>query len=410
MKNLFSFLAFGLMMLGLSACSNDQDDFNVIPDMGQKNETKTISSKVEYVDPLTRAAGTTRARKAPEAPTLVSASFFIRIDGNVPVQELGNPAVNYFPRRGGNGNYYSVFCVMNEGKIIDGSHWKTAEGQWTKYLYDSKALATQNFISEAPSLEKLVKSNQVEDDKAALEELLENDNLHILWYLVAYDSYNFRWHVDGIVTTKDVTEISQTSIGEQIAAQQQAEGREDQMGILPEIGDEPVQMAGEVEFDVHQQVHSDWNEIKTSIHLRDTVDARILIPIPVEYQAETDDFAIRSGAMYEYINKTIKIENKEFTVKFSVQHTAEGIVITIGGSECAEALKAARQAYGDGLTFEVHTYAKPEATPEQIWSWLKQTKRPDTYKGTWTEGSIITHTHGQVTSAYYPDEFLGFDE
>lgn len=25
---------------------------------------------------------------------------------------------------------------------------------------------------------------------------------------------------------------------------------------------------GEVEFDIHQQEHKDWNEIKTSIHVR----------------------------------------------------------------------------------------------------------------------------------------------
>ena len=52
---------------------------------------------------------------------------------------------------------------------------------------------------------------------------------------------------------------------------------------------------GEIEVDIHQQEHKDWNEIKTSVHLRDTVNVRILIPIPSEFVAIPDDFDIRSG-------------------------------------------------------------------------------------------------------------------
>lgn len=407
MKQLMSFFAFVMVVVGFSACSSDVEGYD------QQTTGKTINSEVEYVNPLDKVAPSKARTRGGDTPTLVDASFFIRIDGNVPVQEIGNPAESYFPRREANGNYYSVFCSMNQGKIVDGDHWRTVDGQWvqwTKYLYDSSATATQQYVDTAPSLASLVGCNQVAGDNEILSTLLENDNLHIIWYLIAYDSYNDKWHVDGVVTTKDRTDLSQTTIGDELADEINAKGWTDEKDVNTDPEPDPLPQFGEVEFDIHQQMHKDWHEIKTSIHLRDTVDARVVLPIPVEYQAEADDFAIRAGVMYEYIDKTIKIKDKEYTVKFTVEHAAEGIVITIGGSECREALKAAREAYGDGLTFEVHTYAKAEATTEQIWAWIKQTKRPDTYTDTWTPGSIITHTYGQVTSAFFPEEEILFDE
>lgn len=161
--------------------------------------------------------------------------------------------------------------------------------------------------------------------------------------------------------------------------------------------------AAHVEFDIHQQEHKDWREIKTSIHLRDTVDVHILLPIPDAYQAECDDFAIRAGEKYEYIMKTIQIAGEEFNIEFVVKHTAEGIDIRVGGANCAAALRAARNTYQDGLTFEVHTYVNWDTTDDQmVWNWLKTTQCPDV--------SPVTHVFGQVTSAFYPAESIFFDE
>lgn len=155
-----------------------------------------------------------------------------------------------------------------------------------------------------------------------------------------------------------------------------------------------------VEFDIHQQEHQDWKEIKTTLHLRDTVDVHVFLPIPEDYQAAPDDFAIRTGEKYEYIMKTIQIADKSFDIEFVVKHTAAGIDIRVGGAHCEEALRAARATYADGLTFEVHTYVTKEATDEQIWEWLKQTECPDV--------SPKTHVFGQITSALYTDS-IHFD-
>lgn len=172
----------------------------------------------------------------------------------------------------------------------------------------------------------------------------------------------------------------------------------------PDDEDEVDGGRAHVEFDIHQQEHKDWKEIKTSIHLRDTVDAYILITIPQEYQANPDDFAIRGGEMYEYINKTITIQNQDYNIIFTVAHTQEGISIYVGGANCAEALRAARQAYGDGLTFEVHTYVKAVVNDQPVgddlvWTMLKNS----------TVTTDPTHLFGQITSAFYPEDGIYLD-
>lgn len=188
--------------------------------------------------------------------------------------------------------------------------------------------------------------------------------------------------------------------------------------IVPDEDGKIVVGNGSVEFDIHQQEHQDWNEIKTSIHIRDTVNCRVLIPIPQDLQAEPDDFAIRLADKYEYICKKIEIDNHEYTVNFSVGHIKEGIEITVGTAGCPNAMKAAREVFGDGLTFEVHTYVKPTVTTAEVWALLRQTKCPQTSLSLWAQDApffqssdkdVVTHTYGQVSSAYYPSEIIKFD-
>lgn len=173
-----------------------------------------------------------------------------------------------------------------------------------------------------------------------------------------------------------------------------------------------------VEVDVHHQDHKDWNEIKTSIHLRDTVNVRVFIPVEKQYQAVPDDFDIRTGEDYTYLEQETKevvkvkytIASKEFYVDVQVNHRADGIEILLAGADCAEALRYARGIYGDGLTFEVHSYLYPNLQPAIIWNdILKNVPVPETSLSRWPSGgSCITHTYGQVHSAYYEDQLIPF--
>lgn len=185
----------------------------------------------------------------------------------------------------------------------------------------------------------------------------------------------------------------------------------------PTTPDTPVQAKeGEVEFDIHQQIHKDWNEIKTSIHMRDTAAIHVCLPIPFEYQAVADDFDIRTGKDYEYvevIDAKFSFAGQEFTFPVQINHTAAGIDILIDCTtpEAKEALKLARGVYDDGITFEIHSYVNPSATPDQIWGWLKTTKLPATKAAQWPQdGDISTHIRGQVSSAYHMDEMIRYDE
>lgn len=178
----------------------------------------------------------------------------------------------------------------------------------------------------------------------------------------------------------------------------------------------PVVREGEVEFDIHQQEHKDWNEIKTSIHVRDTAAVHVFLPIPMESQAVADDFDIRTGNVYQYVESfeaKFEFAGKEFSFPVEINHTATGIdfLIDCTTAEAKEALKLARGVFDDGITFEIHSYVNPDVATEQIWNWLKTVKLPSTKTSQWPQdGDISTHVRGQVSSAYHMDEMIHFDE
>lgn len=188
---------------------------------------------------------------------------------------------------------------------------------------------------------------------------------------------------------------------------------------------EPTVREGEVEFDIHQQEHKDWNEIKTSIHVRDTAAVHVFLPIPQESQAVADDFDIRTGNVYQYVenksgeNKYVEkfeakfeFAGKKFSFPVEINHTATGydILIDCTTADAKEALKLARGVFDDGITFEIHSYVNPNVATEQIWNWLKTVKLPSTKTSQWPQdGDISTHVRGQVSSAYHMDEMIRFD-
>ena len=184
----------------------------------------------------------------------------------------------------------------------------------------------------------------------------------------------------------------------------------------PEPTPSPVVREGEVEFDIHQQEHKDWNEIKTSIHVRDTAAVHVFLPIPMESQAVADDFDIRTGDVYQYVESfeaKFEFAGKEFSFPVEINHTTTGIDILIDctTAEAKEALKLARGVFDDGITFEIHSYVNPDVETEQIWNWLKTVKLPSTKTSQWPQdGDISTHVRGQVSSAYHMDEMIRFDE
>lgn len=365
-------------------------------DTDEANGLKTINTKVELVGSIGTKAGNQTA--TPEI-TPEQREYIINYFANNADKDLGKTAIPF-----------KNFRVLN---VIKGKDKTTGKGLGMNHLFvdydpalgnanpkyihgnvDTKEvyadIKDKNAIFSYFCTDGEGSGNNVKDKYIVL---MIDGVYYIGFDYEYYDKKTKTWHSDDVYTdwilriTENTPEVDPTD---------------------PE---QPETVDGEVEFDVHQQEHKDWKEVKTSIHIRATVDAKIIIPIPAEYQAQADDFAIRAGVEYEYITKQVKIGDKTYDINFDVEHAAEGIIITVGTSEASEAINAALQLYEDGITFEVHTYAINDITDEQLWGYLKQTKCLQTKIDTDADFTDVQacNVRGQVTSAFFPEKIY-FDQ
>lgn len=308
-----------------------------------------------------------------------SARFSIRADGTIPDFYDKNSAYYYGRPAGKAGvsshNVGKVASMYNYAHYNDrdldyykGQKLGTNIGMF-RYIYDTEGKKTQPVILEAPSVVDIL-ADEVEDLEA---EIAANKNVakntatladvnalldkgadyldsHVLWYVVKEVNNIYRWHVNGVI--RDVE--------------------------TPEYVIDPI--PDNVEVDVHQQVHKDWNEIKTSIHVRtDASSVKVILPLKEEDVLENDDFDIRVYDVYY----------KEYTVKHNITHDANGITIEITDIP-ATMIDEMKSTFGDGITIEVHSYVTKD-----VWDELKNS-RVQTGKPCIVEG--------QVTSALQPGE------
>lgn len=349
------------------------------PDRAQ--DLKTVNTKVEYVKPAITKASDWRV----PVDGKYQVYYYIRIDGNIPGEdEVNLPAKAYFPQTSAR---KSMVSDLNSGFVFSYVDWKS--GKFPQYIYSKDGSSVESIIAKQPTLEDLVNADKGPGNDFS-GYLKHKDDLHFLWYVCKRQDSDRCWHIDGILTSKDRKRIEDTDYGDEII--------ENYKSMTDDEGS--VVKKDHVEFDVHQQEHKDWKEIKTSIHIRAAVDSRIVIPIPQEFQAPADDVVIRTGIQYEYINKTIEIGGKSYEFQFEIEHAADGIIITAKAKDKAEALKAAMELYGDGITFEVHTYAVNDISDDAIWAYLKQTQcLRTTVKDDYT-GPQACNVKGQVTTAF----------
>ena len=245
-----------------------------------------------------------------------------------------------------------------------------------RYVYDPEGKTTQCAILEAPLVEDIL-ADDIEDLEAAIAagknvtkntELLnkakalvalgsEYLNSHVLWYVVKEVGMKNGWHVNGVIADNE-----------------------------PE---KPGKVANNVEIDIHQQEHANWNEIKTSVHIRTDVESvEINIPIEKEDILEYDDFDIR---VYKDYLKGEEYADAEITVS----HSDKGINILIDKVN-ASAIKSYKESFGDGLTVEIHSFCKGDDMAD-IWSKVSKSTVVST-------GKPVTVV-GQITSAYFDDVY-----
>jgi hypothetical protein len=174
---------------------------------------------------------------------------------------------------------------------------------------------------------------------------------HVLWYVVKEVGMKNGWHVNGVISDDVVPSYT-----------------------IDQVPDN-------LEVDIHQQEHQDWNEIKTSIHIRTDVESvTINIPLRQEDIIERDDFAIR----------VFDFDYSEYHITHKVTHNENGITIEITDIP-AELIQTLKDNFGDGLTIEIHSYC----TTADIWEQLKGSRVVKT-------GKPCT-VNGQIHSALRPD-------
>lgn len=130
---------------------------------------------------------------------------------------------------------------------------------------------------------------------------------------------------------------------------------------------------GEVEVNLSlnaEKEKDDYIATKLSIHVRDTTDVEVFIPVPANYYCEADDMYIVSshaGSVEMHgadpAEMTYNVNGQE--IKLTVSYEMDGIRVKTSGINAA-ALKFLREVFADGLTFEVWNYYPETVTRDTL--------------------------------------------
>lgn len=372
MKKIISFLIFTVLLTG---CTN-----NVVDPAGSQSSDSSLPETEIFVQGRLLRSQVAQTRAGLKWPYHSSegwetARFSIRADGTIPDYTDKSSAL-YFGRSPGKDG-------KNRGKVSDiypYGHYNDRDLDYYqrdkktgnnigmfRYVYDPNGLKTQLPILEAPSVVDILDDevtdlqnainngqnvakntqnlNKVNDLLALGAEYLDS---HVLWYVVKEVGMQYGWHVNGIIS--------------------------DHVVPAPEKN-----VPDNVEIDIHQQMHKDWNEIKTSLHIRTDVESLTLnIPLSQEDVIERDDFAIR----------VFDFDYNEYHISHTVTHDEKGITIEISNIP-AELIQTLKDNFGDGLTIEIHSYC----TTDDVWEKLKKSHVVQIGKPCTVNGQIHSALH-----------------
>ena len=410
MKKIHIFISFFIAFSMFIACSGDDGLLtrSLTPYKGaaqQQTTTEVLPATKVFIQGQhmqgsdTRSMATTRyswdGLSFPSVNTeegWEAARFSIRIDGTIPGW-LNESSAKYWggyqgPNLGKVATGYTYDRYDDRGFDYYKKDTKTGENVGLfRYVYDEAGIATQDAIIQAPDVATFLaywrdKENGETPNKLALQAAIDglnNNELKVLWYVVKEVGAQYSWHVNGILTTNDVENVLDVTDPEVTDSIHQ----EVEEGNLVDT-DPLASIPNNVEVDIHLQEHQDWNEIKVSTHIR-TDAGSVTINLPLHYDniVEQDDFAVR---YYDYYLT-------EYELTPLVTHDEHGVTISINNIN-PDLIKYLKENYGDGLTVEVHSYAKQL---DNVWNELKNS--------TVTTGNACT-LKGQITTAYSDDKVV----
>lgn len=119
----------------------------------------------------------------------------------------------------------------------------------------------------------------------------------------------------------------------------------------------------------------DWVESHLSIHVRDTSDVTVFLPVPAQYYCPEDDMMIvlKHDTLYTYNEETetTSMDINGNRVTLTVTYGEKGITIQTSGIN-ADVLKYLRKEYEDGLTFEIRNYYNSSVKRDALKAMLDQ--------------------------------------
>lgn len=321
-----------------------------------------------------------------------AARFSVRIDGNIPGINVQS-STDYWggfsgPNLGKVSNIYPYGLYDDRGY----DYYKVDKATGNniglfRYVFDSDGVQTLNAIQEIPDVRTFLtyvrdNSTKTKDINTLNSVLSSEQPLKVIWYIAKEVGLRYGWHVNGVLTCDTVENVLEIP-----GIKQKIEKDIIQYGF-EESDANPESVANNVEIDIHLQKHQDWNEIKTSIHVRQDA-GNISVNIPLEYEniVEAENFTVR---YYHYYYRV-------FDITHEIIHNDNGISINISGID-PEFINTLKSKFGDGLTIEIHSFCK---SIDGVWNQIKQS-------------SVTTQNtcniNGQITSAYDADDKVIFGE
>lgn len=331
-----------------TACSSSEDA-NGTDDSSLTNAPQTeVYMGVDVLNNYQKVNAVTRDAN-PLSPTADVNYFNVKVD-----PRLGfNVAPNKYVRVMNNGKVYTdcPYIIINKDKNYE--YLLSTNGSGLRTLVAAGDTTTATTVKKLTSW--CGRTNPVSPT-------VVEKNIRVIWYLAK--SMENGWHVDGLLTDKDDIKAAcdackdegfqEITFGEndgkmQLTYQQLADYYPAIYNIKPI---DPTLLV-----DIHQQKHSSWGEIKTSLHIKEAKDVKVFLPVGIGYTVE----GVESAALVRYFEKYFEVQDYDAAiganVKLTVERQPAGITINVTGVT-KELLKALERRYNDGLTIEIHSYYK----------------------------------------------------
>lgn len=348
LHKLFVFFVTVAAFTTFTACSSSEET-NGTDDSSLTNAPQTeVYIGVDILNNYQKVNGLTRAFNS-LSPIAEVQYFDVKVDPRLGFNVAPNKYVNVMK----NAKVYTdcPYITLNKDKNFD--YLLSTDGSGLRTLIAAGDTTTATVVN------KLTKwcgrTNPVSPT-------VVEKNIHVIWYLAK--SMENGWHVNGLLTDKDDIKAAcdacknegfqEITFGEndgkrQLTYQQLADYYPAIYNIKPI---DPTLLV-----DIHQQEHSSWGEIKTSVHIKEAKDVKVFLPVSIDYTVE----GAESAALVRYFEKYFEVQDLDAAiganVNLTIERQATGITINITGVT-KELLKALERRYNDGLTIEIHSYYK----------------------------------------------------